>query len=297
MKKDKLILFFKGIAMGIADLVPGVSGGTIAFITNIYHELINTIKSFDLNSINFLLKLNFKSFYDVTNLKFLLPLILGIITSIILFVSFISNAFEHFPIHIFSLFFGLVIFSSISIIKSLISKNSILKLDSYLYILFGIILGIIVSMLNPLSVSNNLISTFFSGMIAICAMILPGISGSYILLILGKYFYIIEALKTLNVLIISTFSAGALIGILSFSRIISWLLKKHYKPSMFFLSGLMLGSINKIWPWKIENKNVSPFHYSELLDESNYFIESIIIFLIAGFIIFIFDKRKSEIND
>ena len=188
MKKDKLILFLKGMAMGIADLVPGISGGTIAFITNIYNELIDTIKSFDFVSIKLLLKFKFSSFYKSTNLGFLFPLLFGIMTSIVIFVSFITKTFEYFPIHIFSLFFGLVIFSSISILKSLIKQKSKIELNTYLYLLFGIILGIALSILNPLSESNDLISTFFSGMIAICAMILPGISGSYILLILGKYF-------------------------------------------------------------------------------------------------------------
>ena len=297
MKKDRLIVFLKGMAMGIADLVPGISGGTIAFITNIYQELINTIKSFNLYSINLLLKFKFNSFYKLTNLEFLLPLVFGMIVSIVLFVSFISQLFQHFPIHIFSLFFGLVIFSSILILKRLIKQKSLKKLNSYLYLLIGIILGIIISTLNPLSESNNLITTFFSGMIAICAMILPGISGSYILLILGKYFYIIEALKNLDLLIIVVFGIGSLIGILLFSRILSCVLKKYYYGWMFFLSGLMLGSINKIWAWKIEDNNVSPFYYSEVLNKPNYLIESIIIFLIAGFIIFIFDKRKSNLND
>ena len=171
MKKDRLIVFLKGMAMGIADLVPGISGGTIAFITNIYQELINTIKSFNLYSINLLLKFKFNSFYKLTNLEFLLPLVFGMIVSIVLFVSFISQLFQHFPIHIFSLFFGLVIFSSILILKRLIKQKSLKKLNSYLYLLIGIILGIIISTLNPLSESNNLITTFFSGMIAICAMI------------------------------------------------------------------------------------------------------------------------------
>ena len=159
MKKDRLIVFLKGMAMGIADLVPGISGGTIAFITNIYQELINTIKSFNLYSINLLLKFKFNSFYKLTNLEFLLPLVFGMIVSIVLFVSFISQHFQHFPIHIFSLFFGLVIFSSILILKRLIKQKSLKKLNSYLYLLIGIILGIIISTLNPLPESNNLITT------------------------------------------------------------------------------------------------------------------------------------------
>ena len=127
-------------------------------------------------------------------------------------------------------------------------------------------------------------------MIAICAMILPGLSGSFILLILGKYFYIIEAVKTLDIYILFIFISGALVGLFSFSRIISFFLKKFYYNSLFFLVGLMLGSSNKLWPWKVEDDNVSPFFYSEFLNENNYIMSSIIIFIISGIIILIFEK-------
>ena len=138
---------------------------------------------------------------------------------------------------------------------------------------------------------------FFSGMIAICAMILPGLSGSFILLILGKYFYIIEAVKTLDIYILFIFISGALVGLFSFSRIISFFLKKFYYNSLFFLVGLMLGSSNKLWPWKVEDDNVSPFFYSEFLNENNYIMSSIIIFIISGIIILLFEKQKLKFND
>tara|TARA_B000000441_G_C21751779_1_gene363470 strand:+ start:2094 stop:2498 length:405 start_codon:yes stop_codon:yes gene_type:complete len=134
-------------------------------------------------------------------------------------------------------------------------------------------------------------------MIAICAMILPGLSGSFILLILGKYFYIIEAVKTLDIYILFIFISGALVGLFSFSRIISFFLKKFYYNSLFFLVGLMLGSSNKLWPWKVEANNVSPFFYSEFLNENNYIMSSIIIFIISGIIIVIFEKQKLKFND
>tara|TARA_Y100000996_G_scaffold287633_1_gene227202 strand:+ start:1162 stop:1566 length:405 start_codon:yes stop_codon:yes gene_type:complete len=134
-------------------------------------------------------------------------------------------------------------------------------------------------------------------MIAICAMILPGLSGSFILLILGKYFYIIEAVKTLDIYILFIFISGALVGLFSFSRIISFFLKKFYYNSLFFLVGLMLGSSNKLWPWKVDDDNVSPFFYSEFLNENNYIMSSIIIFIISGIIIVIFEKQKLKFND
>jgi len=128
-------------------------------------------------------------------------------------------------------------------------------------------------------------------------MILPGLSGSFILLILGKYFYIIEAVKTLDIYILFIFISGALVGLFSFSRIISFFLKKFYYNSLFFLVGLMLGSSNKLWPWKVDDDNVSPFFYSEFLNENNYIMSSIIIFIISGIIIVIFEKQKLKFND
>tara|TARA_B100001778_G_scaffold81038_1_gene65627 strand:- start:679 stop:1065 length:387 start_codon:yes stop_codon:yes gene_type:complete len=128
-------------------------------------------------------------------------------------------------------------------------------------------------------------------------MILPGLSGSFILLILGKYFYIIEAVKNLDIPILLIFATGALVGLFSFSRIISFFLKKYYDNSLFFLVGLMLGSSNKLWPWKVENTNVSPFFYHEFSNESSYLISSIIIFIISGIIILIFEKKKLKLND
>ena len=282
--------------MGIADLIPGISGGTIALITNIYKELIDTIKSFNVNSIYLLINFEFKKLYNSYNLKFLFPLLGGIFCSIFLFVSFILSAYENFPIHVFSLFFGLVIFSSISILF-ILKKKSKLSFLLFLFFFIGIFIGFFITTLKPISLSNDFFSIFFSGMISICAMILPGLSGSFILLILGKYFYIIEAVKNLDIPILLIFATGALVGLFSFSRIISFFLKKYYDNSLFFLVGLMLGSSNKLWPWKVENTNVSPFFYHEFSNESSYLISSIIIFIISGIIILIFEKKKLKLND
>ncbi len=282
--------------MGIADLIPGISGGTIALITNIYKELIDTIKSFNVNAIYLLINFELRKFYSSYNLQFLLTLLGGIFSSIFLFVSFILSAYENFPIHVFSLFFGLVIFSSISILF-ILKKKSKLSFLLFLFFFIGIFIGFFITTLKPISLSNDFFSIFFSGMISICAMILPGLSGSFILLILGKYFYIIEAVKNLDIPILLIFASGAVVGLFSFSRIISFFLKKYYDNSLFFLVGLMLGSSNKLWPWKVENTNVSPFFYNEFLNESNYLISSIIIFIISGIIILIFEKQKLKLND
>ena len=282
--------------MGIADLIPGISGGTIALITNIYKELIDTIKSFNVNAIYLLINFELRKFYSSYNLQFLLTLLGGIFSSIFLFVSFILSAYENFPIHVFSLFFGLVIFSSISILF-ILKKKSKLSFLLFLFFFIGIFIGFFITTLKPISLSNDFFSIFFSGMISICAMILPGLSGSFILLILGKYFYIIEAVKNLDIPILLIFASGAVVGLFSFSRIISFFLKKYYDNSLFFLVGLMLGSSNKLWPWKVENTNVSPFFYHEFSNESSYLISSIIIFIISGIIILIFEKKKLKLND
>jgi len=277
--------------MGLADLVPGISGGTIALITNIYMELINTIKSFNIRSIKLLFELKFKKFYSSTNLKFLIPLVLGILFSIFFFASFFTKVIEYYPIHIFSLFFGLIFFSAFLILRNLNARN----LLDFSFFFVGLFLGIIITLIKPIPESDSLFSIFLSGLIAICAMILPGISGSTILLVLGKYTLILDSIKNLDFQIIFVFGIGTLFGVIFFSRIISWLLNKYYTRLMFFLSGIMIGSLNKIWPWKIENNIVSPFEYSETLNQSNYFLESTFIFLIAGFFIFIFELRKKKI--
>ena len=271
---DRLILFLKGMAMGISDLIPGISGGTIALLLGIYKEFISSLKSINLSTLVLLIKLNFKKLNEQLNLKFIFPVFIGILTSIFIFSKLITYMISNHKILLLSFFYGLILFSSIRLIRNSSPKS----IYDFLYIVFGFIIGLLIMFLEPLSTSHSFFSIFFSGFIAISAMLLPGISGSYILLILGKYKFMLESISSLNFANISIFSLGAILGILSFSKIIHWLIINYYRATIFFLSGLMLGTLNKVWPWQLNKELVFPYG-----DETDLML-SFFIFVFSGFI-------------
>lgn len=244
--KDSALLFLKGIGMGSADVVPGVSGGTIAFITGIYEDLLASISSVDKQAIQYLLKLEIKNFWEHINGGFLLPLFLGIFLSILSLAKVISFSLDNFPIPVWSFFFGLIIISSISVTKEIKKWNAGVVLS----IIVGVALAYGLTTFAPVKTPDANWFIFLSGALAICAMILPGISGSFILLILGKYTYIINAVKDMDLVTIAIFGSGCVVGILSFSRLVSWFLKKFHDYAIALLAGFMIGALNKIWPWK-----------------------------------------------
>ncbi len=237
--------------MGAADIVPGVSGGTVALITGIYDELIKTISSFDHKILKLLFSGDFKSFMDKGNFKFLVPLLSGILIAIIGLSHLMHFLMGTYPVQTWSLFFGLIVASIIFLGKGLNDWKKPKMLSSFI---IGTVLGYLVTTMIPVETSNNLINIFIAGSIAICAMILPGISGSFILLILGKYFFVTSALKSPfaegSLLVILTFAFGCFVGLLSFSKILNFLLIKYHSLMMYLLVGFMLGSLNKIWPWR-----------------------------------------------
>ena len=232
--------------MGSADVVPGVSGGTIAFITGIYEELLESIKSFDGTAVRLLLKGDVRSFWKHINGNFLAVLLAGIGISILSLARLIHYLLDHHPIELWSFFFGLIIISSLTVIKKIKGWKYTVVLSG----LAGILLGYMITDLSPASTPESYLFVFLSGALAICAMILPGISGSFILLILGKYEFIITSVKDLNLLVLTVFALGCIAGLLSFSRLVSWLLRHYHDLTVALLAGFMLGSLNKIWPWK-----------------------------------------------
>ena len=271
---ERSILFLKGMAMGISDLIPGISGGTIALLLGIYKEFISSLKSINLSTLVLLIKLNFKKLNEQLNLKFIFPVFIGILTSIFIFSKLITYMISNHKILLLSFFYGLILFSSIRLIRNSSPKS----IYDFLYIVFGFIIGLLIMFLEPLSTSHSFLSIFFSGFIAISAMLLPGISGSYILLILGKYKFMLDSISSLNFSNISIFSLGAILGILSFSKIIHWLIINYYRATIFFLSGLMIGTLNKVWPWQLNQELVFPYG-----DESDLML-SFFIFVFSGFI-------------
>ncbi len=239
-------LFIKGAAMGSADLVPGVSGGTIALITGIYEELISTIKSVDREAIRLLFKFEFKEFWTHINGRFILPLLAGLFGAIILLAGLITYAMKAFPIEVWSFFFGLILISSFLVLRRIKHWNVLV----IIFVIVGTVASYWITLATPAQTPEGLWFILISGMIAITAMILPGISGSLILLLLGKYEFMLRATKEWDWLVLGTFLVGCVIGILSFSRLIGWLLDKYYDLTLALLSGFMIGALNKVWPWK-----------------------------------------------
>ena len=233
--------------MGAADVVPGVSGGTIAFITGIYEELINSIKSIDWTAIKLLFSLKINAFWRKINGSFLFSVLCGIGISIFSLARLMTYLLKYHPIEIWSFFFGLIIASSFLVAKE-IRKWDIFTVIS---LIAGGIAAYTITVLSPASTPQTWWFIMLSGAIAICAMILPGISGAFILLLMGQYAYIMAAVSSLNLGIISVFAIGAIIGIISFSHILSWLLKNYHSLTVAMLTGFMVGSLNKVWPWKI----------------------------------------------
>lgn len=232
--------------MGAADVVPGVSGGTIAFITGILDTLLNSIRRINPKLFGVIKKQGIKAAFNHINGGFLLSLFAGILTSIFTLAKLISYLLQYHPIPVWSFFFGLIVVSVIHMLKQV---NGI-SLGRVAIFILGIFVAYIITVLNPVAVEPSYINIILGGAIAICAMILPGISGSFILLLLGLYAPIIGAVKSLDLTIIGLFAIGAVFGLLTFSHLLSALLKHFHDATLIFLTGLMLGTLGKIWPWK-----------------------------------------------
>ena len=275
---NRSIHFLKGMAMGISDLIPGISGGTIALLLGIYKDFISSLKSINYKSFIYLVRLDFKKLNNQLNLCFLLPVFFGILSSIFIFSSLISFLLLDYKVLLFSFFFGLIFFSSIRLISSLKPTSTL----DFFTVFVGLVIGLSFFFVSSLSTSNSIFSIFLAGLIAISAMLLPGISGSYILLILGKYEFMLDSISSFNWINILIFSLGAIAGILSFSKMIHYLLKNYYRSTIFFLSGLMMGALNKVWPWQLDNKIVLP---------EGDILMPFIIFIISGIISY---NLKSE---
>lgn len=268
------MLSVKGMCMGAADVVPGVSGGTIAFITGIYDELINSIKSINAASLKMFFTGKWGEFWKMINGKFLLFLLAGIGISVFSLAKIITWLLVAYPVLVWSFFFGLVLASTWFVGKDVKERNW----KTGLGFLLGAALAFYITVATPAETPSHFLFIFLCGAIAICAMILPGISGSFILVLLGKYFFIMEAVKTLDLKVIAIFGIGACVGITSFSRLLSYALSHMRNITLAVLSGFMLGSLNKVWPWKetLEGveQNVAP----------NAFVWQAICLALLGFV-------------
>ena len=288
---DYIKLFFKGIFMGIADAIPGVSGGTIALLLGIYEELIHTISSLNFEQILYLRKNGFKSFWSKINGGFLFSLLLGIGVSLISFVKISAILLDKYPLFVWSFFLGLII-ATVYVIYKLIEK---LNFRNILFVLISIMATLLLSSFSTVEINNiSLLYILFCGIIASSAMILPGISGSLILVILGVYTFLISALYNLEISIILTFIFGAIIGLLGFSRVLKYLFKNYRNITYSIMLGLIIGSIPKIL--KITLFLIAePWNKDLTAKVNNIDIVISIILMLCGFsLILILDKKTKK---
>ncbi|MDI9246834.1 DUF368 domain-containing protein [Marinobacter sp. CHS3-4] len=261
--------------MGAADIVPGVSGGTVAFITGIYFRLLQAVSGLPEAVINHLLKARWRAFWEAADGNFLLCLLAGILASIVTLASAISFGLNEYPILIWSFFFGLII-ASVWHVSRQVQQPVYGLLVPFLA---GVVVAWWVTTLTGTPLQPSMPLFLGAGALAICAMILPGISGSFILVILGMYAPVLDAIKALDLAIVGVFATGCLIGLLSVARVITWAFRRFHDPVLALLIGFMVGALNKVWPWKetltwrtnssgdevpLNEASVSPFNYAEL---------------------------------
>ena len=268
-------VFVRGIAMGAADIVPGVSGGTIAFITGIYFRLLAAISAVPAALFGHLLKGRLRPFWQAVDGSFLLVLLLGVLTSVFSLAAIISHALAHYPIPLWSFFFGLILAAVWHVGRELRKRQAWQLIPAAL----GCAFAVWITGLTPAALEPGYTMLFLGGAVAICAMILPGISGSFILVIMGLYAPVLAAIRDLQVLSLAIFAAGCLVGLLSIARLLTWAFHRYHDLVLALLVGIMLGSLNKVWPWKVVEqwsarsdgalvplveRNVMPGVYTEL---------------------------------
>ncbi len=289
----------KGMAMGAADVVPGVSGGTIAFISGIYEELLESINSINFKNIKLLFTKGFKPFWKAVNGNFLASLLLGIGLSVVSLAKGISFLLQNHPIELWSFFFGLV-FASVLFVGKDIDRS---KWSSWIVFVIGAIIALYITQLKVGAYVDNPWYLFLSGALAICAMILPGISGSFILVLLGSYETVLNAVHQRDLQTIAIVGGGAIVGLLSFAKLLKWTFKHYKNSTLALLTGFILGSLNKIWPWKevletqmvegkeliIADQNISPFQFGTTAE----FITAVLLSIGGFLLIYILEKSVS----
>ena len=291
--------------MGAADIVPGVSGGTVAFITGIYEKLIDSIGSLGPGTLSILVKQGPLAAWRSFNGSFLLTLMLGILTSIFTLSKMLSHLLQTQPELLWSFFFGLILISAIHIGRQIPKWH----VATVVALMAGALAAFVITLISPQQLALNPLTLFIAGSIAICAMVLPGISGSFILLLMGMYAHVIGAVKALDLVNLGIFAAGCLVGLLLFTRLLSWLLHHHHNVTMAVLTGFMLGSLNKVWPWKhtlstrinshgevvpVDQANVLPQQYLELTGQDPKLLFSLVLMVIAVVLVLSLERLEQR---
>ena len=305
--KDYLLIAAKGMGMGAADVVPGVSGGTIALITGIYNELLHSLKNLGPDALAVLFKEGIPACWKYVNANFLLAVFGGILISVKTFAAVISFCLDNYPLLVWGFFSGLIISSVILLAK----QQTGWKAQHWLMCAIGIVFVVMVSIAKPTQLPGDWWILFLGGFVAICAMILPGISGSFILLLVGLYPVVLEAVNEMNLVAIGAFLVGCICGLLVFSRFLSWLLDRYYTLTLSVLIGFLIGSLNVTWPWKevvetfvnrhgevvpLVQQNVSPFAFETVTAQSSQLFLVLISALAGFFLVLLVEYFGGKIN-
>jgi putative membrane protein len=293
--------------MGVADVVPGVSGGTVAFITGIYDELLHSIKAVDLEAMKLFRKFEFAAFWKKINGNFLIVLLAGIATSLISLARMLTYLLRYQPILVRSFFFGVILISALLVLREIRKWNGLAVLS----ILIGTGIGYGITLLPPIQSPQNFVFIFFAGALAVCAMIVPGISWMFTLMLLGMYQYIVKAVTELNIAVIIVFITGSLIGVVGFSRILSWIFDNYHSTTVALLAGLMFGSLNKVWPWRevleyvannkaeqvpVFDKSILPWNYLTTTGKDPQVFQAILLIALGVFIVVLIERISTRLK-
>lgn len=294
-------VYLRGMAMGAADVVPGVSGGTVAFITGIYETLLTSLRNIDWQALKLLRDQGFAAAWRHVNGSFLVSLLAGILTSIVLLANLIRHALEHYPIPVWAFFFGLIAASAWHLLRQLRHLTPVL----WLILFVGALLALGISVVRPGELPQTPMTFFLSGAIAICAMILPGISGSFMLVLMGMYAPVLGALTDGQWGLLAIFAGGCACGLMAFARVLNWLFQRFHDQTMALMTGFLLGSLAMVWPWKhtlstylnrhgealpLEQANVWPWEFARLTGQPEHLWSAILALLLGVILVLGLEK-------
>jgi len=293
--------------MGAADVVPGVAGGTLAFITRIYDELVYSLNAIDRESVKLLVRRDTAGFWKKINGNFLTAVFAGILSSFLSLAKLMTYCLRQYPILVLSFFFGLILLSAPLLLREIKNWNLAITLTFFA----GVVVAFGVTLLSPMHTPDAWWFIFILGILVVCATFLPGISGSLMLLVLGKYQFLVQAVVNFNVLALVIFVAGSMVGLFGFSRFLMWSLEKHRRATVACLAGLMLGSLNKVWPWRevLEyatnrkgeqvpafDKSILPWNYFITTGKDPHVFQAIFMMALGVFIVFLIQKIAVRLN-
>jgi putative membrane protein len=300
-KKDYILLFLKGLSMGAADVVPGVAGGTAAFLSGIYDELVRSLNEIDRDAVKLLIRKDFRGVWQKINGNFLTAVFAGIVTSYFTLARVMAHFVRTNPIIVLSFLFGLILLSAPLVLRGIKPWKPRIVIG----LVSGIILAYVLTILAPMHGPNSWWFLFCVGILVVCATFIPGISGSLMLLLLGMYQYLIKAFADVNITAIVIFVSGCLVGLFGFSRLLVWALKEYREATIAMLAGLMLGALNKVWPWRrvyefatngrgeqvpAHDKSILPWDYLAITGKDPHVFQAILMMALGVFIVFLIEK-------